>query len=109
MIDEELDLNEMDDEDMGVDIITLTDEEGTEYSFEVLDTLEIDEERYIALLPMIEEASEAVDDAGDLVILKCMEDEDGEEVLVAIEDEDEFDNVSAIFTERLSEAFEIID
>ena len=35
-------------EEYNPDIITLTDDEGKEYSFEVLDAVETDESRYLA-------------------------------------------------------------
>ena len=37
--------------DFTPDIFTLTDEEGNEQSFEILDTLEHDDENYYALTP----------------------------------------------------------
>ncbi len=37
--------------DYNPDIITLADDEGKEYSFEVLDAIETDDGRYLALLP----------------------------------------------------------
>ena len=47
-----------------------------------------------------------MEDDAELVILKAVE--DGEEsYLEVIEDDDEFNKVAAIFTDRLSETFEI--
>ena len=40
-------------EEYNPDIITLEDDDGKEYTFEVLDRIETDEARYIALLPFV--------------------------------------------------------
>lgn len=73
----------------GDDIITITDEDGVEYVLEVLATLELDGTEYYALVPA--EASEAEEDL-EVSILKSTE-EDGEEILCAIEDDDELERV----------------
>ena len=92
------------DMDFGPDILSLVDEEGIEHEFEVVDTLDKDDTTYLALIPVVDENN--LDDAdGELVILKVVE-EDGEEFLVAIEDDDEFDDVSDIFMDRLEDMYE---
>ena len=88
------------------DIITIEDEEGKTHNFEVLDTLDLEEERYVALLPVYDEASDIIDDDGELIILKVVN-EDGEDVLITIDDDDEFDKVASIFEDNLSDLFEI--
>ena len=47
-----------------------------------------------------------VDDDGELIILEVTE-EDGEEVLGPIENDQLFDNIAAIFEDRLADLFEI--
>ncbi|MDR2933619.1 MAG: DUF1292 domain-containing protein [Oscillospiraceae bacterium] len=91
--------------DLGADILTLMDEEGVEHEFEVLDSAEFEGHSYMALVPVLNDAQAVLDDTGDLVILRMIE-EDGEEFLEAIEDDDEFDRVGDFFTERLSDTFE---
>jgi uncharacterized protein YrzB (UPF0473 family) len=49
-----------------------------------------------------------LDDAGELIVLRVQE-EDGETFLVPIEDEKEYDRISAAFEERLSEEYDFID
>ena len=88
------------------DIINLTDDEGNEYNFEVLDAIESDDGRYLALLPVHETAEELLEDSGELVIVKVGE-EDGEEYLYPIEDDDEYEFVADAFIERLQDMFEI--
>ena len=98
-------MNKMDNE-YNPDIITVEDDNGKKHNFEVLDTVELDDERYIALLPVYEEAEEILENDGELIILKVI-DEDGEDVLVTIDDDDEFDRVATVFEENLSELFEL--
>ncbi|MBQ7289224.1 MAG: DUF1292 domain-containing protein [Clostridia bacterium] len=88
------------------DILSLTDEENNEYNFEVLDRIETDDGRYVALLPVYDDPQQQLDDSGELVILKVFE-EDGEEFLEQIEDEDEYATVSDAFINRLQDLYEI--
>ncbi|MEG1870265.1 MAG: DUF1292 domain-containing protein [Oscillospiraceae bacterium] len=101
-------MSEMD--DYTPELLSLLDEEGNEHEFEVLDTLELNDNRYLALLPMAEDPDDVLEDDGQLVIFKVMIDEETkEEYLEAIEDEDEFTTVSSTFMERLEEDFDFID
>lgn len=88
------------------DLITLADDEGKEYTFEVLDAIETDEGRYLALLPTFEDPQKMLDDSGELVIVKVGE-EDGEEYYYEIEDDDEYETVADAFVDRLEDFFEI--
>lgn len=97
-------------EDFGVDILTLLDEDGLEHSFEVADALDLGGNRYMALVPVMEDADDVMDYDGELVILKVVDDEkDGEGYLEAIEDEAEFNQVATIFMERLEEDYDFQD
>ena len=88
------------------DIITLADDEGKEYSFEVLDAIETDDGRYLALLPTFEDPKKMLEESGELVIVKVGE-EDGEEYYYEIEDDDEYETVADAFVDRLEDFFEI--
>ena len=92
----------------GADLLTLVDEDGQEHEFEIIDTIEESGSEYLAMVPVAGEPDDPMEDDGDLVILKVVE-EDGEEVLEAIEDDAEFDRVGAIFKERLKETFDFED
>lgn len=94
------------DENYNPDIVSVVDEDGVEHTFEELDRIETDDARYVALLPVYDEAEEILDDDGELIILKVNE-EDGETYLEPIEDEDEFNEIGSIFEERLSDLFDI--
>ena len=93
-------------EEYGNNLVSVLDDEGNEHQFEVLDAIETDDGRYVALLPIYSEAEAAIDDDGELVIL-AVEEENGEELLVPILDDEEFEQIASIFEERLSEYYEI--
>lgn len=95
-------------EEYGPDIISVEDDNGVEHTFEELDRIETDSGRYVALIPAYDEATEILDDDGELIILR-VEEEDGETYLSPIEDEKEFDEIGKIFEERLSEMFDFDD
>ena len=89
-------------------MLTLTSEDGEEIQFEHLDTVLYEGSHYFALSPVLD-AETYLDADGELVLMR-VELEDGEEVLVGIDEEDpEFDAVWALFEERLAEEYEIID
>ena len=90
----------------GPNLLSLTDEDGQEHEFEILDELDEGDNHYVALVPCSEEDDD--DEDGQLIVLKS-EEEDGEEFLAYIEDEDEFNKIAAIFVERLSEEYDIED
>ncbi len=83
----------------GVEIYTLTDEDDNELNFALLGTLEHEGAVYKALVPVDENGNE---ESEEYVILKCDTDENGEEILVTIEDDDEFDRIADIFDDEFS-------
>ena len=87
------------------EIYTLIDEDGEEQAFELLDTMELDDERYFALLPYFENPEDMMEADGDLVVLKA-EIVDGEEMMATIDDEEEYEKVGNLFLERLNDLFE---
>lgn len=93
-------------DEYGADLVTVLDDEGNEHQFEILDAIETDDGRYVALLPVYDSADESLNDDGELIILEVAE-EDGEDLLVPIEDDTIFDDIADIFEERLSDLYEI--
>ncbi len=93
-------------EEYNPDIVTLSDDDGKEYTFEILDAVESDTGRYLALLPVFEDAQKLLDDSGELVIVKVME-ENGEEYFTEIEDDEEYEMIADAFVDRLQDYFEI--
>lgn len=93
-------------EEYNPDIVSVVDENGEEHIFEELDRIETDEGRFVALLPIYQDAEEILDDDGELIILSVVEDADGETYLEPIEDEALFDKIGNAFEERLADIFE---
>ncbi|MBQ6885365.1 MAG: DUF1292 domain-containing protein [Clostridia bacterium] len=93
-------------EEYNPDIVSLVDDEGKEYIFEVLDAVETDEARYLALLPQYTDPQAMLDDSGELIIVKVGED-NGEEYFYEIEDDDEYETIADAFVDRLQDRFEI--
>ena len=89
-------------------IIILNDEEGNEVKFEFLDLVELDDEQYVVLLPVLEEGEE---DDGEVVILKVEDtDEDSEEEsYVSVDNEDTLMQVFNIFKEKFKDEFDFVD
>ena len=76
-------------------IIPLIDEDGKEINFEIIGDAEIDGVVYYAMTPA--GAQENNEGIIEYVLLKLVKDEDGEEVFVTVDDEDEFDKVADFF------------
>lgn len=79
------------------DIYTLTDEDGVEMQFKLLASAEIEGSEYLALIPLSDDATEEE----EYVILKRETDENGEDLLVTVDDDDEFDRVADLFEDEL--------
>jgi len=86
------------DNEYGSDFITISDEDGTEYELEILSTLEYNGFTYLAVIP----AGPGEEENPEVFILKSVE-EDGEDILCAIEDENEYQGVYDLIMEQLYE------
>ena len=93
--------NTMDEKELQGEFYTLTDEEGNELQIEVIGSAEINGTMYYAMIPVDDQPDE--EDVYEYVILKAEKDEDGEEILVTIDDDDEFDDVADYFDDMLSD------
>lgn len=80
------------------DIFTLTDEDGVETDFEVVGSCEYEGEIYFAVIPMTGDNNE---ESIEYTILKAAKDENGEDMFVTVDDDDEFDAVADIFEDEL--------
>lgn len=74
-------------------ILVLVDEDGIEHLFELLAELEIENNKYRVLVPLDEEDVDYDEEDGEVVILKAIIDEDGNELLSDIDDEAEWEMV----------------
>ena len=72
----------------GNDFVILTDEDGRELEFEVLGSVECDGMTYVGLIEQFEDPVAQLESDGQLVVLKAIEDDDGTEVFVTIDNEE---------------------
>lgn len=101
-------------EEFGPDFITVTDEDGNDFELEHLDTLEYNNEVYMAFFPAVSEDAQEGEPADidlddeeyglimeyGLIIMKVVE-EDGEELLSTLDSDEELDLIYNQFMERL--------
>ena len=89
-------------------IITLNDEDGNEIKFEFLDLIDFENEQYVVLLPVLEEGEE---DDGEVVILKIedTDEENEQESYVSVESEETLMKVFNIFKEKFKDEFDFVD
>lgn len=86
-------------EEFGPDFITVTDEDGSEFELEHVDTIEYKGQVYMAFFPADTGDDEEDEDSG-LIILKVV-DVDGEEQLSTLDSEEELEEVYDQFMEQL--------
>ena len=77
-------------EEFGGDLVTIIDDDGQEFELEVLDTMDYNGETYMAFLPANMDENDP--DYG-IIILRVVEDENGEEVYESIDDEAQLQDV----------------
>lgn len=82
------------------ELYTLVDENGTEKVFELVDVLEENERVYFALIPHVENPEELLEDECELVVLWVDTDENGNDILIPIESDEEYERIANIFIER---------
>ncbi len=80
---------------------TLTDEDGNEIDFEVIGQYEKNGEQYFAMIPAEEDEGDE-SDILEYVILKLAK-ENGEEILVTVDDDDELDDIADYFDDLFSQ------
>ena len=93
------------------DLITLEDESGQEFTFEIVDEVDCDGEHYVALVPYVqtdEEAAAALEEEASLIIMRVSE-EDGENVFDTVDDDEELYRVGGVFAKRLDELYDLDD
>ena len=84
-------------------VITLTDSDGSDVDFEVLDIIPYNDHEYAVLLPIDDES-----DSPEAVILELLEaEEDNEEdMLQGVEDEEILNAVFNLFMEKNADEFQ---
>lgn len=79
------------------DLISLLDDEGNEYEFEVLDEIDYKDGHYYALMPLFDMPDQDIEQGSTYMIFEAVEDENGDPQLAEIEDDDLLDEVAEIF------------
>ncbi|NMC26804.1 MAG: DUF1292 domain-containing protein [Syntrophomonadaceae bacterium] len=79
-------------------ILVLVDEDGEEHEFELLAELEIEDQTYRVLIPL-DEAPMVSEEEVEVIILKVVYDDDGNEFLADIEDDEEWERVADAWQE----------
>lgn len=87
-----------------LNIITLTDEDGSEIDYEFLDLIDYEDKTYVVLLPVDEN-----EDNGEVIILEVNEIDDKTEEYASVEDEATLSAVFDIFRERFQDEFNFVD
>lgn len=90
----------MDDDFEEVEMMTLELEDGTTLECEIISCFDVDDQSYIALLPV--DCPEDFDD-DEVLIYRYFELPNGEFTLESIDDEEEFEIVADAFDELLDE------
>lgn len=93
------------DKEYEADLITLIDDEDKEHTFEIIDSIEQDNNIYYALYPVFDSAEEQLESDGEYYIFEVIE-EDGEEMLQEVEDEDLLDSLAEIFESRFEKLYD---
>ncbi len=83
-------------------LLTLTDENGDELTFEYLDCIEYQGKEYLVLMPAEEESSE-------IIILEVQPVDEENENYVPVESEEILDAVYAIFKDRFKDILTFAD
>ena len=96
----------MDEENMEEldNIIVLNNENGEEVKFEFLDLVDLDDEQYVVLLPMVEDDEEVV-----ILKLEDTDEDSDEESYVSVDDEEVLMKVFNIFKEKFKDDFNFVD
>ncbi len=82
----------------GSDFITIVDEDGTEFELEVLTSIEYNGSTYLAVT-----LAGSEDEDLEISILKSVEEEEGDPILCAVEDEIELETVYNLIMDQIYE------
>lgn len=88
------------------DIISVTDDDGNEILFELLERYENDNGVYVAITEYRDDAEDIIEADYEVIILKVAE-ENGDEYLEEIEDEAEYNEVSEILMNKIEQQYDV--
>jgi len=94
------------------DIVILVDEEGNEHDFALVDRFQGEQKEYAVLVPVVicedEQEGDEVDLEDEAYVFRIDLDDNEEETLVEVDDETEWNQVAAVWEERM-ETLELED
>ncbi len=86
------------------DIVILVDEEGIEHDFALVDRFQVEQKEYAVLVPVVfcedEQEGDEIDFEDEAYIFRIDLDNE-EETLVEVDDESEWNQVAAVWEERM--------
>ena len=88
------------------DIISVTDDDGNEILFELLERYENDNGVYVAITEYRDDAEDIVEADYEVIILQVAE-ENGDEYHEEIEDEAEYNEVSEILMNKIEQQYDV--
>lgn len=94
-------------EEEEIETLTLTDEEGNEIEFELMDIIEYDDNEYAVLLPLEDEG--AADGVDEVVILLVESETEDEQYFAAVEDDNVEMAVFNIFKDKYKDQLNFVD
>ena len=97
----------LDEEDLPeTDLVSLVDEEGNEYEFEVIDEIDYKDGHYYALAPQFDLPDQDIEAGSTYMIFEAVEDDNGEPQLAEIDDDELLDELVEIFEQNFDAEFE---
>ena len=89
------------------DIISVTDEDGKEILFELLERYETEDNTHVAITEYRDDETEIVEADFEVIILKVVEDKNGDEYLEEIQDDNEYEQVSDILMAKVEQKYDV--
>ncbi len=90
-----------------IDVVEIYDDNGSTTKFELLDTIELNNTKYMVIAPLSED-EEIEDEIEHVYITLVTPTEDGQEMLEMIEDDNEIEKVFKEFKKRNKTNFEFV-
>lgn len=88
------------------ELITLEDDDGISTTYELLDTLEENDEIYYALVPCSDDPENSLQESAELIVLKLEDPLSPDSSLITIDDDGEYERIGNIFLKRLEEFYD---
>lgn len=97
---------ELEEEYYEPDLISVSDDNGNEIVFELLERYETEEDVYVAITEFHSDVEEIIEADNEVIVLKVIDD-GGDEYLAEIEDQLEYEQVSDILMAMIEKKFNV--